>query len=63
MKDFRALAQEARAWVASPEGQKQIRESLAEAREITAELNKPQGFNIESLIEGLRMPFSYRSSS
>ncbi|MBL1177598.1 hypothetical protein [Pantanalinema sp. GBBB05] len=38
----RRLAQEARAWVASPEGEESIKRALAEAQAVTDALNEQQ---------------------
>ncbi len=53
-KDAKTVAKEARAWVASQEGQRQIEEALVEAKKVTSQLSKSH------LVEtgNLRVPFS-----
>jgi hypothetical protein len=41
-KDPKTLAKEARAWVASPQGQEVIKEKLIAAQRVTQELGKSQ---------------------
>jgi hypothetical protein len=45
----KALAKDARDWVASPEGRKEIEAALAQAKGVTSEVNKSQLEAVESL--------------
>lgn len=46
-QDSKVLAQEAKEWIASPEGQKKIKEALAAAQEVTSALRKSNQVQID----------------